>query len=201
MYIIHMKKSICKSGLDIKGFTLIELLVVVLIIGILAAVALPQYQKAVERSKAARVLALLKAVGQSFDVYYMANGAYTNSLDDLAVDIPWNGREKFCIVSACGEARSNGEWSLQLQASTTGSIVVHVVRISGKYAGAGFSMAWSASYGQEERFRTISCSEYINTTSYNYVFDPSLPPGAYCEKIMRGTLVGSGQWDRSYKLP
>ncbi len=56
------------------GFTLIELLVVVLIIGILAAVAVPQYQVAVEKSRAAEALTIISSLQKAIDLYVLEHG-------------------------------------------------------------------------------------------------------------------------------
>ena len=71
----------------VAGFTLIELLVVVLIIGILAAMALPDYQRAVEVSRVGAALAYSKAFRDSVDRYYMAHNRFPASPDVLDIGL------------------------------------------------------------------------------------------------------------------
>lgn len=75
-----------------KGFTLIELLVVVLIIGILSSVALPQYRKAVLKSRTAEAWANLKNINMAATAYCLENPSATSaSLEDLDIQIQAEG--------------------------------------------------------------------------------------------------------------
>ena len=76
-----------------RAFTLIELLVVVLIIGILAAIALPQYQVAVAKTKTVQLFARMDALRKSAETYLLANGVWPNDVRDLDIDIGAQGAE------------------------------------------------------------------------------------------------------------
>ena len=84
---IVLDKKLPATG-RLGGFTLIELLVVVLIIGILAAVALPQYEKAVEKSRAAEGISLARSIALANQAYYMANGSWSDDINDLDLEFP-----------------------------------------------------------------------------------------------------------------
>ena len=180
-----------------RGFTLIELLVVVLIIGILAAVAVPQYQKAVEKSKAMQAITLLKSVHESYQLYYLENGKYP-SLEQLNITIPWRDTQKWLRGSA---ALSNGEWSLQYGGDSARQ-GISIGRLTGSYAGAGFIIYVNTAEGDvfEEYKDTMLCFETNMYADVSFI-ENGHNFGEYCEKLFNGRLIkhmNSGRW---YLMP
>ena len=172
-----------------QAFTLIELLVVVLIIGILAAIALPQYQKAVERSKSAQALTMLRSVYQAAEEYYLANGTWPESFSDLSVVPPWTGTEKWVEGVNIKDVLSDGKWSIELTTSEA-TAGMSIGNLSGKYAGVGFYIWHKYSSGMQH---TVICAERIDAIE---------TPGDYCQKVMQaGNLLYTSDALRYYKMP
>ena len=84
-----------------KGFTLIELLVVVLIIGVLTAVALPKYQRAVMKSRFATVMPTAKSIATAQESFFQARGRYAanDEKDALDVQVPPSGANVLITLS------------------------------------------------------------------------------------------------------
>jgi len=74
------------------GFTLVEIMIVIIVIGILATISLPMYQKTVERSRIAEATSMLGAIRTAQVRYASEHNSFTNVLADLDVNISNAGK-------------------------------------------------------------------------------------------------------------
>ena len=90
------------------AFTLIELIIVVSIIGVLAAIAIPNYQAVVEKARVARAIGDITAIQQSCQEYFFVNSSYPSSLSDVGMEgltDPWGNPYVYLTVAGASKGK------------------------------------------------------------------------------------------------
>lgn len=187
------------------GFAFIELLVVILIIAILAAIAVSQYQKTVVKSKNARMKQFVQTVANAVKIYYLDHGEYPVNFNQLDVYLPLTpvttnvgAITQGCNLYTAGtdSIRKGDDFYVVLGTGVIdSSLTVAAYWSSGGYRCGGFAVS---PFSKRSELSQLHCVEKKGSSSW-------FPAGEnnFCVALEHGSLIGNnvyGAW-RGYTLP
>ena len=117
-----VKKNKESNAMKKSGFTLLELIIVIIVIGILASMAMPQFMRVTERGRIAKALAVLNMYRKAEGMYFAYNSEYTAVDANLATQVPE-------ILSTAGDS----DWSYVITSGSSDVFSVEATRSSGGY--------------------------------------------------------------------
>lgn len=153
-----------------QGFTLIELMIVVAIIGILAAIAIPQYQDYITRSKLAKVAAAFEPIKLALAEYSQNNGGswanlqasttgWTNPINSGGLGLPGNPTANVNGVTA---------WAMSAGGANTAPIVTATLEVG--------------ICGQASNVTMTPPANLANATAISYTFASNMAATHICNK-------------------
>ena len=198
---------------NLAGFTLLELLIAVLIIGVLAAIALPQYQKAVTRSRSTQIKQLLRVIADAERAYYMEHGKYAANFNELDIDIPLTpvktgiGKQTGACntgVQGTDSSRASDDFYLALNSLDRAMPGLGVVGYwsKGRYKCSGFGIVLGSYVYDKKDYsdirKNLHCREAKATSLYK------AGEGSFCVGVENASLANSKSQENSwrpYELP
>ena len=134
-----------------KGFTLIELLVAVLIIGILSSVALPNYKKSIEKSRATEAMNIIKSANDAVYAYAAERNKCPEAFSKILVTIPGTKTSDTMITGRYFKYKLNAATSALIPGTPCGGIVAERIR-------SPYYKIWNPYARMESGKRTLACT-------------------------------------------